>query len=71
MLYTAILDDWSLREIEKIVKAYATCGSYLLETHRSVNWDPPLHIAAEQNRIDVADLLLRTGVNINNRYGGH
>ncbi|KAI1200653.1 hypothetical protein F5X97DRAFT_76759 [Nemania serpens] len=71
MLYLALKKNWPLCEIEKIVGVYAACGNYLLETHRSMDWDPPLHVAAEQNRIDVVDLLLRTGVNINIRYGGH
>jgi hypothetical protein len=69
MLYLAIHNDWTLSEIEKIIRAYHKSGSQLLRGRRSIIFEPPLHLAVRRNRLDVVDALLAHGCPKNIRWG--
>ncbi|TGJ78369.1 hypothetical protein E0Z10_g10399 [Xylaria hypoxylon] len=68
MLYLALKQSWSLSEIEKIVSAYVSTNNPNLGHLPSFTSAPPLHFAVHLGRMDVVDLLLKSGVNINTRW---
>jgi hypothetical protein len=70
MLYHAIDKGAPMHEIKTIVAGYKKEKSYLLEGQVSCFVDPPLHLAARKNRIDIAELLLDSGCDINLRWDG-
>ncbi|KAI0467677.1 hypothetical protein F4859DRAFT_525111 [Xylaria cf. heliscus] len=75
MLYIALRQGRELDEISRIVAGY-TMGctdirGSLLETHQGHSYEPPLHLAVRMDRIDVVELLLKSGVRINLTWGGH
>ncbi|KAI0875893.1 hypothetical protein GGS24DRAFT_499335 [Hypoxylon argillaceum] len=70
MLHIALKFNWALSEIQSIVRGYIRAGGDLLENDYYTNWEPPLHAAVRKNRLDVIELLLDSGVNINLRWGG-
>lgn len=75
MLYVALKRGQPLANIEKIVAGYlAGCTSFesfILETHLAHCWSPPLFLAIRMNRLDVVDLLVRSGVRVNLKWCGH
>ncbi|KAI0551236.1 hypothetical protein F4679DRAFT_582711 [Xylaria curta] len=68
-LYVALKRGRPLAEIRRIVAGYVAGGFSLLETNL-LYYEPPLHLAVAMNRIDVVELILEVGVEINNRWGG-
>ncbi|KAI8626577.1 hypothetical protein F5Y19DRAFT_478442 [Xylariaceae sp. FL1651] len=71
-LHLTIKLGWPLYESERVIKVYKESGNiHLLRGRRSQFIEPPLHLAARMNRIDVVELLLQYGCGINTRWGGH